>query len=259
MIPIRGQAEIDGLRKSAALLVKAFKAAESILDAGVTTEELDWIVEKVIVENGGKPAFKGYRGYPASICTSIDEEVVHGIPSSRACKEGEIIGLDIGVELNGFFSDAAKTYGIGRISEEKKRLKETTHAALFRGIRQCRKGKNLYDISHAIQTMVESRGFSVVRDLVGHGIGTSLHEEPQIPNFGPPKQGPKLYAGMVFAIEPMINMGVPEVKFLKDGWTVVTADRQPSAHFEHTVLITDSKPEILTFGIEGDWSGRENG
>jgi methionyl aminopeptidase len=259
MIPIRGEDEIGKLRKSADLLVKTFRAVEKAIEPGTDTGTLDGIAERTILSEGGRPAFKGYRGFPASICSSFDEQVVHGIPGSRKCREGDILSIDIGVELDGYFSDATKTYMLGTVSEEKQRLMEATKASLYRGIRKCRSGKYLGDISHAIQTHVESKGFSVVRDLVGHGIGEKLHEEPQIPNFGQPRRGPKLQAGMVFAIEPMINMGRPEVKFLDDGWTVVTADGLPSAHFEHTVLITGSKPEILTIGIEDDNIGRDYG
>jgi methionyl aminopeptidase len=258
MIAIKNEEEIEKLRKSAKVLEKAFKIIEENLDIGIKTEYLDRRVEEVIRSLGAEPAFKGYRQYPASICVSIDEEVVHGIPGKRELKSGEIVSIDIGVQLDGFYSDAAKTYAMNEISPQKKVLVDTTRTALHRGIRQCREGNRLSDISNAIQSYVESKGFSVVTALVGHGIGRQLHEEPQIPNYGPPHQGPKLKSGMVFAIEPMINMGSPEVKILKDGWTVETIDRLPSAHFEHTVLITNGKPEILTLGIEDHW-GNEDG
>ena len=252
MIFIKTEEEIQKIRKSAELLVETFHAVEEILSPGVTTGFLDEVAEKCIRSGGGKPAFKGYRGYPAAICASIDSQVVHGIPGPRKLKEGEIIGIDIGVVLDGYYSDAAKTYAVGNVSPEKLHLMETTKKALHRGIRKCREGNRLSDISHAIQTCVEAEGFSVVRALVGHGVGRELHEDPQIPNFGDPHRGPKLRAGMVFAIEPMVNMGGPEVKFLEDGWTVETLDGSPSAHFEHTVLVTHSKPEILTLGLEQD-------
>jgi methionyl aminopeptidase len=258
MIAIRNKDEIEKIRKSAKVLEKAFKAIEENLDIGVKTDFLDQVVEKVIRSLGAEPAFKGYRQYPASICTSIDEEVVHGIPGQRELKSGEIVSIDIGVKMDGYYSDAAKTYAIDDISPGKKALVNATRTALHRGIRQCRTGNRLSDISHAIQSFVESKGFSVVTALVGHGVGTQLHEEPQIPNYGPPHQGPKLKSGMVFAIEPMVNMGSSDVKILNDGWTVVTIDRKPTAHFEHTVLITDREPEILTFGIEDYW-GSEDG
>ena len=259
MIPIRTQEEISKLRRSAQLLAEAFRAIEEVLGPDVPTQMLDCVAEGVIRAGGGRPAFKGYKGYPASICSSVENQVVHGIPGSKRLREGEIVSIDIGVALDGFYSDAAKTYGVGRVSVERELLMNTTRTALHRGIRKCRRSNHLSDISHAIQTFVESKGFSVVRALVGHGIGQLLHEEPQIPNFGPPHQGPKLKPGMVFAIEPMINMGSSEVCFLEDGWTVETADGRPSAHFEHTVLVTDEKPEILTLGIEDVGPGREDG
>jgi methionyl aminopeptidase len=260
MIPIKTKEEIDKIRKSAKILEKAFQTIETKLESGVRTESLDQFVENVICSFGAQPAFKGYRGYPASICVSIDNEVVHGIPGKRKLKTGEIVSIDIGVQLDGYYSDAAKTYGVGKISPEKTKLINTTRKALHRGIRKCRQGNRLSDISYAIQSYAEANGFSVVTALVGHGIGSQLHEEPQIPNYGPPNQGPKLKRGMVFAIEPMINMGSAEVKILKDGWTVETVDRLPSAHFEHTVLITKGKPEILTLGLEDkeNW-GKKNG
>ena len=250
MIPIRTEEEVNKLRKCAKLLIKAFYAVERELAPGVVTRKLDEVAEEVIHSGGGKPAFKGYKGFPSSVCVSIEKEVVHGIPGSRRLREGELVSLDMGVKMDGFYTDAAKTYGIGEVTRDRIFLMDTTRAALHRGIRKCRQGNRLSDVSHAIQTCVESKKFSVVRALVGHGIGTSLHEEPQIPNFGPPHRGPKLVPGMVLAIEPMINMGTSEVRFLDDGWTVETSDGKPSAHFEHTVLVTAGKPEILTIGIE---------
>lgn len=238
------------MRESANLLVQTFKHLEEYIEPGIKTKKLDKIAEEAIRFGGGVPSFKGYRGYPASICVSIDEQVVHGIPGDRIIKEGSIVSIDIGVLLNGFHSDAANSYGIGELSEAKQQLMESTRTALHRGIRKCRAGNRLYDISNAIQTHVEARGFQVVRELVGHGIGREMHEEPQIPNYGSPHHGPKLKPGMIFAIEPMVNMGGYEVNVLEDGWTVQTQDGKPSAHFEHTVLITDGKPEILTLGIE---------
>lgn len=259
MISIRTDEEIQKLRQSADLLVTAFRAIEKVITEGVSTKRVDEVAEEAIRSGGGKPAFKGYRGYPSTVCISVDEEVVHGLPGERILADGELVSIDIGVELNGYLADAAKSYPIGEISPEKTKLMTTTRKALHRGIKKCRAGNKLSDISHAIQTCVEAEGYSVVRALVGHGIGTRLHEEPQIPNFGPPHRGPKLQAGMVFAIEPMINLGGPEVKFLDDGWTVVTQDLKPSAHFEHTVVITEGKPEILTLAIENGDVGRENG
>lgn len=252
MIPIKSDEEIEKLRESARLLVKTFRAVEAAMSPGVRTETLDQVAEEVIKDNGGTPAFKGYRGYPSSICASIEEVVVHGIPGKMTLQEEQIISVDIGVEKEGFFSDATKTYPIGNISEARKSLIETTKQALHRGISQCREGNQLSDISHAVQSYAESKGYSVVRALVGHGIGRKLHEEPQIPNFGPPHQGPKILKGMVFAIEPMVNMGEHEVIFSDDGWTVKTKDSQPSAHFEHTILVTEGKPEILTLELESE-------
>lgn len=254
MIPVKGDTEISAMRKSAEVLVETFREISNTVKSGATTAQLDQVAEKYIRSRGASPAFKGYRGFPASICTSIDSEVVHGIPGSRKLNEGEIVSIDVGVILDGYYSDAAKTYAIGEIDSENADLLDATRKALYRGIRKCRKGNRIGDISHAVQSYVESKGFHVVRALVGHGIGKQLHEEPQIPNFGSPQRGPKIEPGMVFAIEPMINKGISDVLFLDDGWTVVTADGSPSAHFEHTVLVTEGKPEILTLGIEDDGS-----
>lgn len=259
MIPIRSKEEIECLRKSAELLVKTFRAVEKYLKPGVSTEELDTIAYETIVAGKGIPAFKGYNGYPASVCVSINEEVVHGIPGRRKIKEGELIGVDIGVNWEGWFTDAARTYAIGAISPQMEKLLKVTHEALFLGIQQCRANNRLSDISHAIQNHVESHGFSVVRSLVGHGIGRAMHEEPQIPNYGLPHQGPKLKPGMVFAIEPMVNIGTHEVRMMNDGWTVVTADGLPSAHFEHTVVVTQGDPLILTRGLEEQPYWKKNG
>jgi methionyl aminopeptidase len=252
MIPIKTAEEIECLRRSAALLVRTFRAVEGSVRPGTTTGELDAIAYRTIIEGGGIPAFKGYNSYPATVCVSIDEQVVHGIPGSRVIREGEIVSLDIGVNLNGFFSDAAKSYPAGTLPPEKTRLLETTRAALAEGIAKCRPTNRLSDVSHAIQRHAEGRGYSVVRELVGHGIGRAMHEEPQVPNFGPPHRGPKLQPGMVLAIEPMINAGTERIRILEDGWTVVSEDGRPSAHFEHTVLITGDQPEVLTRGIDGN-------
>jgi methionyl aminopeptidase len=252
MIPLKSDEEIEKLRESAGLLVKTFRAVEDEMLPGVTTEKLDRIAEEVIQDSGGKPAFKGYRGYPSSICASIEDVVVHGIPGQHCLKEKQIVSIDIGVQKDGYYADATKTYPIGEVSETRQQLIETTKQALHRGIHQCREGNRISDISHAIQICAEAKGYSVVRALVGHGIGRMLHEEPQIPNFGPPHQGPKIQRGMVFAIEPMVNMGAHEVVFSEDGWTVKTKDEQPSAHFEHTILVTEGKPEILTQALESE-------
>jgi methionyl aminopeptidase len=259
MIPIKTGEEIEALRRSAALLVRTFRAVEAALKPGVTTGQLDAVAQETIESGKGIPAFKGYNGYPSTVCVSIDEQVVHGIPGPVRLRNGTLVSVDIGVNLEGIFTDAAKTYAIGDVSPEKRRLMETTREALHRGIRHCRKNLHLSDISHEIQLYVESRGYSVVRELVGHGIGRAMHEEPQIPNFGPAHRGPRLKEGMTLAIEPMVNLGREGVKILEDGWTVVTTDGSPSAHFEHTVLVTGDEPEILTLGIDDNHSGSFNG
>ena len=246
MIIIKSDREIEQLRRSNAIVAEVFEELKKVVAAGIATLELDRIAEEIIRSKGAIPAFKGYRGFPATLCISINEEVVHGIPSQRRLNEGDIVSLDIGTRLNGYFGDGAITLPVGEVDTEAKRLLEVTERALYIGIGKARAGNRLFDISHAIQTWVESQGFSVVRDFVGHGIGMDLHEEPQIPNFGSPHQGPRLERGMVFALEPMVNEGTYEVKILSDGWTVVTADRKRSAHFEHTIAITDGGAEILS-------------
>ena len=214
--------------------------------SGVTTEELDTLADEFIRAQGGQPTFKGYRGYPASICTSPNDLVVHGIPGSYALGDGDVLAVDVGVTLEGFVADSAYTFAIGEIPPEAERLLEACRAALAAGIAQCRAGKRLSDISHAIQTVTEEHGFSVVRSLVGHGVGRSMHEEPQIPNYGEPGRGPRLSPGMTFAIEPMITAGSPEVVLHDDEWSISTADGSLAAHFEHTVAITEAEPRILT-------------
>ncbi len=248
MIILKTAREIDLIRKSSEILIETFHIVDSLVEPGIRTDVIDKEVEKFIRSKGAKPAFKGYRGYPASACISVEDEVVHGIPGSRRLKIGEIVGIDIGVEYNNYFSDAAKTYAIGEISQEKKRLMEVTEHSLALAIEKAVKGNRLSDISHAVQSYVESAGYSVVRDLVGHGIGRDLHEDPQVPNYGKPNSGPRLKPGMVLAIEPMVNMGVYQVKYDDDSWTVRTADGLPSAHFEHTIAITENGNEILTLG-----------
>jgi len=213
---------------------------------GITTAELDRFAEEFIRRSGAAPAFKGYMGYPCSLCASVNEEVVHGIPSGRVLNEGDIVGLDVGALVGGFYGDAAVTVPVGRISDAATKLLTVTEASLHKGIEQAVAGNRVSDISHAVQTYVEAFGFSVVRDFVGHGIGRKLHEEPQVPNFGPPGQGPVLKVGTTIAIEPMINAGVSHTVVMDDGWTAVTLDRKYSAHFEHTVAVTENGPEILT-------------
>ena len=227
-------------------MAEVFQKLKKVVAPGITTRELDQIAEEIILSKGATPAFKGYRGFPASLCTSINEEVVHGIPGQRRLEEGDIVSLDVGTKLNGYFGDGAITLPVGEVDDEVQKLIEVTEKALRIGIGKAKIGNRLFDISYAIQSWVESQGFSVVRDYVGHGIGMDLHEEPQIPNFGSPHQGPRLEKGMVLSLEPMVNEGTYEVRILSDGWTVVTADRKRSAHFEHTIAITDEGPEILS-------------
>ncbi len=246
MINIRSSREIEQLRKANAVVAEVFQRLKGKVTPGITTRELDQIAEEYIRSRGAIPAFKGYRGFPATLCISINEEVVHGIPGQRRLREGEIVSIDVGVNLGGYFGDAAVTLPVGQVDQEAERLLEVTERALYIGIEEAKIGNRLFDISFAIQRWVESHGFTVVRDFVGHGIGKSLHEEPQIPNFGSPHQGPRLEKGMVFALEPMVNEGTYEVRILSDAWTVVTADGKRSAHFEHTIAIVDGKAEILS-------------
>ena len=246
MIIIRSPREVEQIRKANVVVAEVLERLKTLVVPGVTTDDLDRISEEIILSKGAVPAFKGYRGYPKTLCVSINEEVVHGIPNQRRLKEGDIVSIDVGSNLHGYFGDAAITFPVGEVNPEAKRLMEVTEKALTIGIGMAKVGNRLFDISHAVQAWVESNGFSVVRDFVGHGIGKSLHEDPQIPNFGSPNQGPRLEKGMVFALEPMVNEGTYEVRVLDDGWTVVTADGKPSAHFEHTIAVTDGEAEILS-------------
>ncbi|MBN2184636.1 MAG: type I methionyl aminopeptidase [Candidatus Krumholzibacteriota bacterium] len=246
MIYIKNKTELDLIRKSGEILRDTFLEIEKMIRVGVRTEELDSFAEEYIHSRGALPAFKGYQGYPASICASINEEVVHGIPGPRELEEGDIVGIDMGVIREEFYSDATRTYAVGEITEEARNLMKITKESLDLGIGKVRAGNYLSDISHAIQTHAEENGYSVVRSLVGHGIGRQMHEEPQIPNFGPPGQGPVLKPGMVLAIEPMVNVGTKDVLTLKDKWTFVTVDRELSCHFEDTVAVTEGDPEIMT-------------
>ena len=246
VIIIRSPREIEQLKRSNAIVAEVFQKLKKVILPGITTMELDQIAEEIILSKDAVPAFKGYRGFPATLCISINEEVVHGIPGQRQLKEGDIVSLDVGANLNGYFGDGAITLPVGKVDQIAQRLIEVTERALYIGIDKARAGNRLFDISHAIQSWVEPHGFSVVRDFVGHGIGMALHEDPQIPNFGLPHQGPRLERGMVFALEPMVNEGSFDVKILSDGWTVVTTDGKRSAHFEHTIAITDGVAEILT-------------
>lgn len=246
MIIVKSEQEIEQIRSSCHIIVEAFKIVRQLIAPGISTKEIDREVEKYIKSRGGYPAFKGFKGYPASTCISIDNQVVHGIPGARRLEEGEIVSVDIGVELNNYFGDAARTFAVGMVSAEKTRLMEVTHQALYAGIEKAIEGNRISDISHAVQTTVEAAGYNVVRDLVGHGIGRELHEPPQIPNYGAANLGPRLKSGMVLAIEPMVNMGSWEVVVLKDQWTVVTRDGKPSAHYEHTIAVQAAQPLILS-------------
>lgn len=246
MISIKSPREIELMRIAGRIVGETLELLKEAIRPGITTSELDTIAEAHIRKSGAIPAFKGYNGFPASICSSINEQVVHGIPSSTVLKDGDIIGIDIGAVYGGYYGDAARSYGIGNIDDEMKKLLRVTEESFFAGIEYALEGNRLSDISHSIQKHVESNGFSVVRDFVGHGIGSSMHEEPQIPNYGLPHRGPRLVAGMALAVEPMVNQGKYAVKVLRDGWTVVTADGKPSAHYENTIVITSGKPEILT-------------
>ena len=234
------------MRASARILKETFDEVGKNVRSGVTTGELDAIAEEFIRSNDGIPAFKGYQGFPGTICSSINEQVVHGIPGPRKLKEGDIIGVDMGVIHREFYSDATRTYAVGEVSDEARQLMRVTKEALDLGIDKARAGNHLSDISHAVQKHAVSHGYSVVKVLVGHGIGRRMHEEPQIPNFGPPGQGPILKAGMVLALEPMVNVGTSNVLTLDDNWTFVTVDGKLSCHFEDTVAVTDDGPEILT-------------
>ena len=255
MITIKNQREIKAIGRACAILKDVFRDVAPLMVPGASARDVDKFVEESIVRRGGRPAFKGYTGadgipFPASACISIDAEVVHGIPGNRIFQEGQIVGLDLGVELEGYFGDAARTFLIGEVSDRTQNLVKVVRESLDEGIKQAREGRRLSDISHAIQSRVESRGFSVVRELSGHGIGRSLHEEPQIPNFGLPGRGPKLRSGMALAIEPMINMGGHEVITAPDGWTVLTLDGLPSAHWEETIVVTNGEPMIMTRDVD---------
>jgi methionyl aminopeptidase len=249
MIELKSPEQIDKIRKASQLVVAVINKIKKEARPGIKTKELDNIAREFIFEKGARPAFLGYRGYPKSICTSVNEEIVHGIPGERVLKEADILSIDVGVELNGYFSDAAVTVGVGNISSEASRLIEVTKKALYNAIEATRIGKRISDISFAIQEFVEANNFSVIREFVGHGIGSALHEEPQIPNFGASGMGVRIKEGMVFAIEPMVSAGRWEVEVLEDGWTAVTRDRSLAAHFEHTIVATEQEAEILTKGI----------
>lgn len=246
--------DLERIRKSGRILGNVLARVRELLAPGVSTGFIEDVVREYIIRQGARPAFLGYRGFPASLCISINNEVVHGLPGNRVIQAGDLVSIDVGVEFEGFYTDAAFSVVVGDGSPVARKLVEVTRKALYAGIRQALPGNRVGDISHAIQTTIEREGFSVVRDLVGHGVGRSLHEDPQIPNFGQRGQGPVLEEGMVLAIEPMANEKGYRVKVLEDGWTVVTEDGGLSAHFEHTILVRRGQPEILTLGERGDSS-----
>ena len=246
MITIKNENELQSMRRACRITAEARALAGSMVKPGVKTSEIDKAVHDFIVAQGAKPSFLNYNGFPASICISVNDCVIHGIPGGYTLKEGDIVSVDVGALYEGFHGDCAATYACGAISTEAQRLIDVTKESFFVGIKEATKGHRVSDISHAIQTYVESNGFSVVRSFVGHGIGRKLHEDPEVPNFGAAGRGPRLLKGMTLAIEPMVNAGVADVRVLKDGWTVLTNDGKLSAHYENTVLITDGEPEILT-------------
>ena len=246
MIVLKSKEEIEKMAQSCRIVAETLNAIKDIVQPGRTTEEIEKYADEYVRKHDAIPAFKGYRGFPASICASVNNEVIHGIPSRRALKVGDIIGIDLGVFKDGFYGDAAYTFPVGKIHPDAEKLLRITEEALYIGIENACIDKRVSDISYAIQTHIESNGFSIVRAFVGHGIGRDLHEDPQIPNFGKPGRGPRLKPGMTLAIEPMVNQGNYDVMILDDGWTAVTKDGKLSAHFEHTVLVTEDKPIILT-------------
>ena len=246
MITIKNERELESMRQACKITAAARALAGEMVRPGVSTKAIDQAVHDYIVSQGAKPSFLGYNGFPASACISVNETVIHGIPGGSILKDGDIVSIDVGAFYKGFHGDCAATFACGAISTEAQKLIDVTKQSFFEGMKLATKGKRVQDISHAIQTYVESNGFSVVRSFVGHGIGRKLHEEPEVPNFGNPGRGPRLVPGMTLAVEPMVNVGTYDVKILKDGWTVVTADGKLSAHYENTVLITDGEPEILT-------------
>jgi len=251
MIPIKSLEEIELIHESSKIVADVLKLVGAQVRSGITTLELDKIAEDFIRSMGAEPAFKGYGWdknnlFPATLCMSIDDQVVHGIPSKRMLKDGDLLSIDVGTKKNGFYGDGAWTFAVGEVSEEKQRLMRVTEESLLKGIEQAIVGNRLHDISNAVQQYVEANEFSVVRDLVGHGIGKDLHEEPSVPNYGEPGTGPALKNGMALSIEPMVNAGTWRVKVAADGWTVSTADGRPSAHFEHTIAIINGKAQILT-------------
>ena len=248
MVRVRTEREIELIAESCQIVADTLDMLTSYVKPGMDLLELDSMAEDFIRSKGARPAFKGYMGFPATLCISIDEEVVHGIPSKRTLQDGQIVGIDCGAEKKGYFGDSARTFAVGNISSEKQKLMNITLESLMKGIKEAKPGNYVSDIGYSIQTFVEAEGFSVVRELVGHGIGTALHEEPQVPNYGMPKQGVQLQEGMCIAIEPMINLGSKDIFTDSDGWTIKTRDGKSSAHFEHTIAILADGPKILTMG-----------
>lgn len=247
MIKLKSREEIVQIRKAGEIVSRTLELLGKGLRPGITTYELDKLAEDFIKSEGAEPAFKGYRGFPANICTSINHVIVHGIPDKKvSLEEGNIISIDIGIKLNGYFADSAYTFAIGEIKKSTEKLIQVTKAALYKGIDKAKAGNRLGDLSHCIENFVESNGFSVVRDFVGHGVGYDIHEDPEVPNFGEPNEGVRLEEGMVLAIEPMVNEGTYQTRVLDDGWTVTTKDNSISCHFEHTISVTERGPEILT-------------
>jgi len=246
MITIKNEQELESMRQACKITAAARALAGDMVRPGVTTKEIDRAVYEYIVSQGAKPSFLNYNGFPGSSCISVNNTVIHGIPGLYVLKDGDIVSIDVGAYYKGFHGDCAATFACGAISTEAQKLIDVTRQSFFEGMRFATRGHRVHDISHAIQTYVESNGFSVVRSFVGHGVGRQLHEEPEVPNFGAPGRGPRLVPGMTIAVEPMVNQGVYDVRILKDGWTTVTADGKLSAHYENTVLITDGEPEILT-------------
>ncbi|MBK7992774.1 MAG: type I methionyl aminopeptidase [Blastocatellia bacterium] len=246
MIITKTRAEIQKMYGAGQLVAQVLRQLSRLVTPGITTSELDIYAEKCIRDAGAIPTFKGYRGYPYSICTSVNEQVVHGFPSERILKEGDIISIDCGATLAGYVGDSAITIPVGRVSDEAQKLVDVTRESLYQAIEKMQVGNRLYDVSYAVQSYAESRGYTVVRDFCGHGIGTAMHEEPQVPNYGKPGKGPRLREGWVLAIEPMVNVGSYQVKIEKDGWTVTTIDKRLSAHFEHTIAILSEGPWVLT-------------
>ena len=259
MIAIRTKREIELLRQANSIVSDVLVTLADMVRPGITTGALDAEAERMIRAAGGAPSFKGYQGFPAATCISVDEVIVHGIPGDRVLKDGEIVSIDVGVNYRGYYGDAALSVACGNLDDQRTRLMKVTERALAKGLAAARAGNYLSDISRAVQDACEREGFAVVRNFVGHGIGTEMHEEPQIPNFVTGERGPRLKPGMVLAIEPMVNVGTAEVEVLSDGWTAVTADRKPSAHFEHSIVVQDGEPDILSLSSKRVWGWPANG